>query len=167
MASRPVAADKVAVNERLGRSPRVLDPGVQPVLPEETEKVHAADAADRASLRQKIRGQEVADAGARTALAAGVVPGELAVEPEVAAREKVAIEVAEAQLAVDAEEVVRSLLRVGRVIAEAWVDDDGGILAQGQVRASPIEHDRPADAELQERGRRHRQAHSGELGVRM
>src|SRR5437867_7200271 len=100
MAASPVAADKVVVNERLGRRPRVFDPGVQPVLPEEPEKVHAPHAADGDSLREKIRGQEMADATARAALAAGVVPEELAVEPEVAAREKVAIEVAEAQLAV-------------------------------------------------------------------
>jgi len=65
------------------------------------------------------------------------------------------------------EDIVALSDPVGSVIAEAWVDDHGGILAQGQVRASAVEHDRPADAELQERGRRHRHAHPGELGVPM
>src|SRR5207247_8505698 len=69
------------------------EPGVQPLLPEEPEQVHPPDAADGTPRRQEVRRQEVADAAARPALAAGVVPVELAVEPEVAARKEIAVEV--------------------------------------------------------------------------
>src|SRR5712664_2267322 len=132
VASGPVAVGELAVIERHGRSPRVLESGVQPVLPEESEEVHTSDGTDGAPKRKEVRGEEVPDSAA-DALAAGVVPVELAVESQIAARQEVAIDVAEAQLRVDAGQVVSPLLRMGRVIPEARVEDRGGILAERQV----------------------------------
>src|SRR5882724_9204592 len=109
----------------------------------------------------------MADAAASTAFTAGIVPVEFPVESEIAAREIVAIEIAKAKLAIDAEEIVRSLFRVVADIAELRIEDRRGVLADGQVRPSPVEHDRPARAELQPRRRRDGHAHPGELRVRM
>src|SRR5262245_7493017 len=85
--ARPVSACELRVIERLGRASRILEASVQPILPEEPEKVYAADSADRYTLRQEVRRQEVADADARPALSARVVPVELPVEPKVPTRE--------------------------------------------------------------------------------
>jgi hypothetical protein len=56
MAARPVAAGELVVGVRLDRRPRVLEPAVQPLLPEEAEQVHPPDASDGATLRQEVRG---------------------------------------------------------------------------------------------------------------
>ena len=67
--------------------PRVLESNIQPVLPEESEEMHTAHAADGASLRQEVCGEEVTDAAA-DALAARVVPVGVSIEPDIAARKR-------------------------------------------------------------------------------
>src|SRR2546427_4832943 len=94
--SRPVAARELVVSERDRRGPRVLEPGVEPVLAEKLEQVDASDSARGAPLGEKIRREPVTDAAARPALPTAVVPLELPVEPDIAARVEVAIDVADA-----------------------------------------------------------------------
>src|SRR3989475_12264342 len=53
--SRPVAARELVVIERDRRGPRVLEPGVEPVLAEKLEQVDASDAEiGRASCRGRV-----------------------------------------------------------------------------------------------------------------
>src|SRR5207244_3636592 len=165
--SRPVAARELVVIERDRRGPRVLEPGVEPVLAEELEQVHAPDAARGAPLGEKIRREPVTDAAARPALPTGVVPVELPVESEIAAREEVAIDVAKANFGIEPRETVGSLLGVRADVAESRVEDRLRILAEWQDGAQTIEQHRAARTELEERGRREGQPHSGQLRVRM
>src|SRR5262249_25938522 len=128
--ARPVSTEELAVIERLRRASRVLEAGIEPVLAEQPEKVDAADRAHGGAFRQQVRRQEVADAAARAALSARVVPVELPIEPQVTAREVIAIEIAKSKVAVDAEEVVRPFLRMlGRIVAEAWIEERLEVLA--------------------------------------
>src|SRR5439155_1529535 len=152
--ARPVAARELVVIERDRRGPRVLEPGVEPVLAEELEQVDASDAARGAPLGEKIRREPVTDAAARPALPTGVVPIELPVEPEIAAREEVAIDVAETDIRVEPRETVGSLLGVRADVAESRVEDRLRVLLEWQVGAQAIEHHRTARTELEERGRR-------------
>src|SRR5437899_746351 len=75
------------------------------------------------------------DAAAGTALAAGIVPVEFPIEPEVTARQEVAADVTEAEIGIEPEEVVGSLLPARAGIPESRVEDRGRILARRQVRA--------------------------------
>src|SRR3989442_4340188 len=56
--SRPVAARELVVIERDRRGPRVLEPGVEPVLAEELEQLDASDAARGAPLGEQIRRED-------------------------------------------------------------------------------------------------------------
>src|SRR5438093_8830854 len=105
VAARPIPALELVVIVRSGRSPRVLDSNIQPVLPEESNEMHAAYAAHGESFGQEVCGEEATDAAAH-ALAARIVPVELAVEPEITADEQITIDVAEAKLEVGAGEIV-------------------------------------------------------------
>src|SRR5256712_9627263 len=165
--SRPVAARELVVIERDRRGPRVLEPGVEPVLAEELEQVDASDSARGAPLGEKIRREPVTDAAARPALPTGVVPIELPVEPEITAREEVAIDVAETDIRVEPRETVGSLLGVRADVAESRVEDRLRVLAEWQVGAQAIEQHRAARSELEESGRRESQPHPRPLRVRL
>src|SRR5437667_25306 len=60
--ARPVAARELVVIERDRRGPRVLEPGVEPVLAEELEQVDASDAARGAPPGEEARREHVAGA---------------------------------------------------------------------------------------------------------
>ena len=109
----------------------------------------------------------MADPAAGPAIAARVVPVVFGVEPQVAHRKEVTVEIAQAQLGIDAGEVVGALFGVGADISEARIEDREWILARRQARVVAVEHDRAGHAELQERRRREREPHPGELRVRM
>src|SRR6266480_637892 len=167
MPAGPIAARELVVIERHGRGSRVLEPRIEPLLPEEPEQVQAADAAYRASLREKVRGEPVANAGARATLATRVVPIELPVEPEIAARQEVAVDVREADIRIEPREVISTLLGVRADIAETRVKHRARIFAQGQARAQAVEQSQAARPELKKRGRRERHPHPRQLRVRM
>src|SRR3989475_776221 len=160
MVDAVVSGPELVVSERDRRGPRVLEPGVEPVLAEKLEQVDASDAARGAPLGEKIRREPVTDAAARPALPTGVVPIELPVEPEIAAREEVAIDVAETDIRVEPRETVGSLLGVRADVAESRVEDRLRVLLAWQVGAQAIEQHRTARTELEGRGRR--EGRSGE-----
>src|SRR5205823_10278680 len=129
----------------------------------------ASHSARCAPLRENVRREPVANAAARAAFATGIVPVELPVKPEIAAWQEVAIDVAKAEVGVEPEEGVGSLFRTGGIVAEGRVEREDGawVLAQRQIGAPSVEQNGAAGAQLQERERRERQPHAGELRERM
>src|SRR2546428_10067953 len=106
MPSGPIAAHKLVMVEGDGRGSRVFESPIQPVPPEEPEEMHTAHSACRAPLREKIRGEPVANATIRPALPAGIVPEEFPVEPEITAWQEIPINVAEADIGIQPREVI-------------------------------------------------------------
>src|SRR5438552_12582859 len=101
MPSGPIAAHKLVMVEGDGGGSRVFISPIQPVLPEEFEEMHTAHAACRAPLREQIRGEPVANATVGPAPPTRIVPIELPVEPEITARQEVAVDVAEAKVGIE------------------------------------------------------------------
>src|SRR5437667_7868032 len=105
----------------------------------------------------------MAKAAARATFAAGIVPIKLPVESEIAAGQKIAVDVAKAKVSIDSKESIGSLLWAGGVVPERSAEgkDRIGILAQWQIWSSAIEQNRAACAQLEERGWRQIEAHTG------
>src|SRR2546428_3150611 len=136
MPSGPIAAHKLVVVERDGRGSRVFESPIQPVLPEEPEEMHASDAACGAPLREKIRGEPVANATAGPALPARIIPVEFPIEPQITARQEVTVDVAKAKIGIKPPGVIGSFLRGRPDVSESPAEDRCWILAQGQIPGS-------------------------------